>query len=169
MLEVTIVSGLFVVLLLGITAMMTTTGWMHVRTELRSDAGTAASIALQHLTADAREANDITLVESYQIRIYYPVTDTNGHYNRFSTDTSRYIEYVRATANGTPSASGSYLWRKDESGAGRTLCENLTDFSAIRPTTKELQVTVEVTRTHGGFSSQSRLSQRVIYLRNPSI
>lgn len=164
--ELSVASSLTIVLVAGMALLLSSAGRIQLRTQLRIDSSQTAAVAMGNVVLDLREASGVVIPAAHQLRILYPDVDAAGHYDRFRTDTTRYVLYERADEAGTASPSGTCLWRKDQTGAGRILCRYITAFSAAAITTSEVRVSVRVARVNGADTSVTNLSQRVVFLRN---
>ncbi len=164
--EVALAGSMLVVVATGAIGVLSTAGRMQVTTQLRTEAGQSATMALANIVQDLREAESVTIPATYRMRIYYPEVDAAGFYDRFSPDTTNYIEYSRCNAQGTVSASGTYLRRTFSSGSSSVVAENVTGFTATLITSNSVRLTLKVRRTSGSRYSEAILNQKVVFLRN---
>lgn len=166
LIEVTIAATMMVVVMTGAVSILSTAGRMQQSTQLRSEAGSEASLALANIVQDLREASTVTLPQTYQMRIFYPTVSGDGYYDRYTPNTSNYVEYVRTNAAGVASATGTYLWRRKNGQTGREICKSVTGFNASLITQNSVRLTLTVRRAAGNRYSEVALNQKVVFLRN---
>ena len=158
-------SGTLLVLA-GTTSLISTAGTLFSRTRLQSGTDQEGALALGSVLADTREAKEVQLVSGSQFRIYYPEVNAEGRYDRFTVDRSRYVEYARTDASGTPNATGRYLWRKTNTEVGRSLSAHLDQLTVTSDSPRSLAITLGMRDTDGTNDGVTNLNQRVLYLRN---
>ncbi len=168
LLEVVVASTAALVLMAASTVLFSGAGRAHLAAELRGQAGQRAALAMLSLSQDLREAGDVLLPQTYQVRIYFPAL-SGGVYDRFHTDYTAYIEYVRADGAGTANAEGAFLWKKDQTGAGRIVCRDLDSFTAAKLTTRDVRISLGVRKVSGTQQAMATLNQRVTLMRNPPL
>lgn len=164
--EVVVAGALLLTVLSGMASLMGLAGVMQLSTTVQSSTDQSAAKAMNRMTLEVREAKRVQIVAPHQFRVYYPVATTEGPFDRFQEDTSKFVEFVQADANGTPSASGRYLWRKTQLGNDRIIAEDMRSLSVSSPTPHTLMLTVHVWRDAGRRTGSTRLTNRVLYLRN---
>lgn len=126
----------------------------------------SAAIAIQWLTRDLQEAKQAIIIDPTRIRIYYPVRNSDGTYNRAVRDEINTIEYFLADRHGIPNPSGTTLVRKPAWESSRTVCENVTElvFSSNNPS--NVDVSIHVEENIGQGKVQTNMVHRAIFLRN---
>ena len=164
--EVTMASFIVVLVFSSVAGVLSLSGRMLQTVSIQDETSQAAVKAMSRIADDVREAKEIVLVSSSQIRIYYPTTDANGRYYRFQTNNNYYIEYARTTSAGTVSATGAYLWRKTNTTTGKALIPDVSVFTVTAPSGNTLNVALTVQKTLGNRTGQTAVSQRLQYLRN---
>ncbi len=165
-LEVVVAATLTLIIVIAGATVLVTSGWMSIDTTMRSDAGQDAALNMQQIVYDVREAAQVSIPQYYQLRVYFPHEDGGGVYDRFSPDTSQYIEYYRADASGQLASGGGYLYRRPLGGSPVRVCTNVVDFRATLVTTNAVRITLSVDRTNGARRRTVTLNQRVVFMRN---
>lgn len=130
------------------------------------DADMSASIALQIVNRDLQEAKQVAILSSTSIRVYYPLLEANGTYNRTVLDTANYVDFYRGKENGDASTTGGYLIRKEANGNWREICSNveLLEFMSISPSSVDISLSTE-TKT-SDTARECNMIHRAIFLRN---
>jgi Tfp pilus assembly protein PilV len=164
--EVTLASFLVTMVISTVASVLSLSGRMLQTVSLQDETSRDAARALNRLTVDVREAKEIEIVSASQFRLYYPLTDANGRYNRFQTNNNYYIQYGLTTANGTASTSGTYLWRKTNATTGEAVVPNVAAFSASAPNGSTLNVSMTLRKTSGNRTGETTVSQRMLFMRN---
>jgi hypothetical protein len=158
------------VIITGVIGLLGVAGRQDVQVNLIADVNQEASLAMRHIQADIREASSVEIVKPNQVRFYYPLKTADGLYDRTRPNSNWYLEYVRADAARQPSETGGYLLRRSSSDRnGKFVATNVTDFSsAFFPANADNSVrfTLRVRKTNGARVGESRLDQRVLYMRN---
>ena len=165
--EVLIASGLLSVLLTASASLLSTAARTEQAMEVQRDTDKDAAHAMQRITLDIREANEVSVLASDRFRIYYPLVTPEGRYDRTRRDYTKWVQYAQTNASGMPTGTGTYLWRSTESHAGRAVAENLRDFRIQAQSDKAVRLTMRLQKNNGrGRSGQTHLNQRVLFLRN---
>jgi type II secretory pathway pseudopilin PulG len=164
--ETLIASAITVIALSGLGTTVALSGRMQQQVTLLGDSSQAAALALQRMVLDIREAKEVDFVTPSRFRVYFPAMAADGRYDRYRTDYDVWVEYARSDAAGTPSDAGSYLWRRTNANSGRPVCRDISGFQATSNSDDTVRVTLAVAKSSGRYSQATRLSQRVIYLRN---
>jgi hypothetical protein len=161
-----IFTSVLMIVFAGAASMLIVVARGRVKSQLAVNTGSNSATAMNSISLDLREAADVSMPSAYQLRIYFPALDANGYYDKFKIDTASYIEYSRANSGGTASATGSYLWRKNQAGAGRPVCSLVSAFTTSRPNRKEVLVTLGMAESIGSINTTVSSNQRLVYLRN---
>ena len=157
---------MLVVVLSAVAGLMGLAGVLEQLTSVQSTADQGAAKAMQRITLEVREAKRVQIVASHQFRVYYPVVVGTNRYDRFQEDTNNYVEFVQGDSRGVASTSGTYLWRKTASGDARIITKDLYDLAVSSTSPHSVIVTVHVRRQSGSRYGDTRLTNRVLYLRN---
>src|SRR5688572_17861589 len=99
-------------------------GYGNTMTQM--DADQTASTALQIMSRDLQEAKQVTVLSATSIRVFYPVVQADGSYLKTTLDTVNYVDLYRATTAGVASATGTVVYRKPATSAGRAICKQIT-------------------------------------------
>ncbi len=140
-------------------------GTLELATTVQNGVDQNASKAMQRITLEVREAKRVQILSEYRFRVFYPLV-VSGVYDRFQEDSARYVEFVQGDARGAPSANGNLLWRKTDSGEARILAQDLDLLSVSQTSPRSITLTIEVRRQAGRRAGVTRLTNRVLYLRN---
>jgi prepilin-type N-terminal cleavage/methylation domain-containing protein len=135
-------------------------------TNTRVDADLSATQALQRLTRDLQTAKQITVLSATSLRIAYPQVNADGTYNKAALDSVNTVDFYRSDSNGTANLTGSYLYRKPATGAGRIVCKNLSEITFSSTNPAMVDITVRTQRTNGTATANSNMVHRAIFLRN---
>lgn len=149
-----------------IASILAVAGRMLQRTYLQVDSSSSAANAMARLQVDLREAKEVQILSTSRFRIFYPVMDGNGRYNRYHKNSTDYVEYTRATSSGTASSVGSFLWRKTNTTTGEAVATDIAAMTASSPTANSLAVELTVRKTSGDRVVTTNVTERVLYLRN---
>jgi hypothetical protein len=164
--EVVTASALIVMVLTAITAILSMAGTMDQQVTLQTDADQGAVRAMNRMILEIREAKEVEIPNEYTIKVYYPIVRADGNYDRFVTDYTKWIQFARTTANGTPSATGTYLWRRTQASTGKWLARDIKSFAALQNSTNSVRLTLELEKVSGNRKGITQLTERVLYLRN---
>lgn len=164
--EVLVAASIALIGMAGLGTALNSAGRMDQQVTLQTDADQAAALAMQRMVIDVREASEVQVPAANRFRIYYPILRADGHYDRFRTDYTVWVEYAQTNASGTPSATGTYLWRSTNGSAGRAVTQDITRLEAVSSTDDSVRLSLAVAKNAGRYSGSSQLDQRVIYLRN---
>jgi len=169
--------GLVVLVVTASTALMSSSARSFDRTSAQVDVDTWATIGIQRMMEDLREAKRVQIVSATDLLIYYPVK-VNGQYNRSQEDSANPIEYYRSDDSGNASSTGNSLWRKPAGTAGAAIMRRpmtSTDADA-RPRVVNLaftsnnpssvDITLRVSKNSVAGTASCNLTHRAIFLRN---
>jgi hypothetical protein len=165
-LEVGVASTILMMVMGGVLAALNTAARMEQGIILQQGTDQDATVAMARMVADVREAKRVVVLSPWMFRVYYPVVRADGNYDRFVVDESYYIQYARTTANGSPSANGSYLWKKTTSTTGASICENVTALIAELQGSNAVRMSLRVQKSGSLRAGDTLLNERVLYLRN---
>jgi len=166
MAEMLVASALLMVVLIAITAILSMAGALQQVVTLQSDADQGASRAMNRMILEIREAKDVELPYEYSVRVYYPVTRGDGHYDRFVKDPSNWVDFYRADSRGVRDAAGTYLQRCASNGSCQAIASNVKTFRVFRNSANSVRITLEVESNGGMRKGNTLLTERVLYLRN---
>lgn len=166
LIELTMMLSFVLACVLAATSMTVGVGksWERTSTQLKVDQ--TASKGIQWITEDMQEAKSFQILSSSWIRVYYPVVDANGNFNRKVTDTVNYVEYYRGNSNGSRSDSGTCLVRWKVGSNARAVCKDviLVNFESESPSA--LSVDLQVRTSFGGDYFTCAMNHRAILMRN---
>jgi hypothetical protein len=168
--EVALVAALTGVLMMAVAGLLRFAGLLNLQVNLQRDSTHEAVKAMSQMTVEVREAVRVSIIQPYQFRIYYPTKDGRGLYDLTKPDYSSYVEYLRTDSAGNPSATGVCLWRRTNASSGSVVVQsNLQNFTVTffpYYSDNSVRITIDVLDQSSGRSSRTRLSQRVLFLRN---
>jgi hypothetical protein len=164
--EVLVVSAITVITLSSLASIMSFAGQVEQVTEMHSDTNRHASMAMQHVLQDVREAKEVEVLAEHRFRIYYPIIRSDGHYDRFRTDYTVYVEYAQTDAAGQPNPEGGYLWRRTQADTGEAVARNVKLMRVTPNSDNSIRISLHVEKTARRSRSETRLDERVIYMRN---
>lgn len=126
--------------------------------------------AMQLMITDVREAKSITILDpgpdtGSRLRVILPVKKNNKHYNRHEADDANSIEYYLSNSSGDIGKTGTWFWRA-QSGQKRPLKQDVDSLEFDSDTSKSVKMTVGTQNTTPTGKKKTRLTQRVVYLRN---
>lgn len=136
-------------------------------TSAQMDADQNASKAVQLVMRDLEPAKQVTVLSPTSIRVYYPVVNADGTYNRANLDSVNTVDYYRSDANGNANANGAYLYRKPALSSGRVVCKYVSELQFGSSNPASLDITLGTLRQGGGgATTRCDMEQRAIFLRN---
>lgn len=157
---------LMLMVLVSITGVMSMAGRIEQTVLLTTETDQKASAAMNRMILEVREAKEISTPSNHQLRVFYPVMRADGHYDRFVTDYGSWVQYSLAREDGTPTPAGSYLWRTSSAGGNRVLTADVKRFRVQQNSAKSVRLTLELEKTAGSRKGSTKLTERVLYLRN---
>lgn len=161
--EVMIASLVLGLVAAGTVALMAGAVRGYNRTTARSDISLDVAQTLQYLARDLQEAKDVTLVQTYHLKVFFPVKNADGSYTRSTTDTVNTVEYYRANASGTSSSTGTFVVKKVGTGSPRRLCSGVTRLEFESDSAGSVNVSLAAT---GASGASYQMIHRAIFMRN---
>jgi Tfp pilus assembly protein PilV len=149
--------GIGSIALLGSTAR----GYSH--TTARSDVSLDVSQSLQSLARDLQQAKDVTVVQTYHLRIFFPQRNTDGSFTRSITDSVNTVDYFRANAAGAVSATGTFMVRRAANTTGRRLCTGVSRLEFESDSAGSVNVSMAAV---GSYGARFEMIHRAIFMRN---
>ena len=140
---------------------MTVRAYAH--TMARSDVSLDVTQTLQWLARDLQQAKDANLIQTYHLQIVMPVRNADGSFQRSVSDNVNTIEYFRANAAGTPSATGTFVIRRVAGINPRRMCAGTTLLTFESDSLGSVNVSLSAT---GSYGATFRMIHRAIYMRN---
>ena len=134
------------------------------RTSSETDTSTDVATALQYLTRDLQEAKQVDIQSASYIRVYFPVTNADGSYDRSVVDTVHYTDYYRANSRGNDSATGSYFVRRKSGEVPQFISYDVDNIAFESPSPGSVDVTVSVLKSQGNIGCS--MIHRAIFMRN---
>lgn len=133
-------------------------------TEAFTDAD--AVIAMQTIVNDVREAKSINiLANGRRLRVVFPKTTQEGYYDRHEPDMANQIDYYLSDSTGAPGHSGTWLWRGKDNDR-KPVKRGVVDLLFEQDTSRSVKITVVTRNYTASGPKETRLTQRVVYLRN---
>lgn len=167
LIEMTMATGILMLVLLVVGSILVTASWSFDRADLQTDADQSAVIAMAKLTTAIREAKQVSVLGPGRLMVIYPTVSANGYYNRFQPDYANPVFYEETNANGVYDPNGAYLWRREAGPTGGVaIARQIKTFRAVSDTPRSVRLTIEAERTSGQRTGLTKLEQRVLYLRN---
>ena len=138
-------------------------------TAVQAQTDTDAVTAIQHVVSDLREAKSFQLLSNpTRLRLIFPITTNGGLYLRQIPDTANPAEYYLSDRSGNPANQGHYFWRS-RSGQLRIVAKNIQSVQFIADSaaaTRAVKITIVARNETSGAGKETRLTERVVYLRN---
>jgi hypothetical protein len=166
LIEVTVATTILLLVLGGVLGTLSTAARLEQGILLQQGTDKEATVAMSRMIKDVREAKRVDVIRPYQFRIYYPVVRPGGNYDRFVVDESAYVQYARTDARGLVTANGDHLWKNTESTTGAAVAANITGLNVALQGKNAVRLTVRVQKSGKVRSGDTKLSERVLYLRN---
>lgn len=134
----------------------------------QNDADMDAVLAMQLIVNDVREAKNVNILASgRRLRVIFPITTSEGYYDRSQADTAHQIDYYLSDETGTPGRDGTILWRGKDNGRRPVKRDvDALEFEYDDETRKSIRITVRTRVNTSQGSKTTELTQRVVYLRN---
>lgn len=154
-------------LVLSVAASLTVTaGRSFDLTGAQLSASQNASIGVQNMNQDLREAMQVTIASTTDMLVYYPQVAADGTYIHGALDSTDYVEYYRGWSNGTANAGGDSLLRKRAGGTAQVICSGVTNvqFSSSNPSS--VDITLDTQHYTEVSSATCNMVHRAIFLRN---
>jgi prepilin-type N-terminal cleavage/methylation domain-containing protein len=165
--ELMIAAGIASILSLGCIAMFIAASKSFDATTAQSYSDFDAVIAIQKIVNDVREAKNFSIIaDGKRLRLVFPKMLDIGYYNRREPDTANQIEYYLSDETGLPGRTGTYLWRGKSDGSRTRVAKNISSLSFQTDTTRSVKITVVATNPSSHGPKSTRLTERVVYLRN---
>lgn len=163
----TMLSVVVIAMVITTAAQLTmSVGRSFIRTTTQLDVDQGASRGVQWMTRDLQEAKQVEILSETRIRVRYPVTQTDGSYNRLALDPTRMVDYYRGDANGNVNTQGDCLLRDPWNENPRVICsgvENL-QFHSFNPSS--VDVTLQVRKDANNRTARCEMIHRAIFMRN---
>jgi prepilin-type N-terminal cleavage/methylation domain-containing protein len=164
--EMTLVTAIMAMIIAGTASLFSNSIRSFTRTTNQFDSDMSASTALQIVNRDLQEAKQVSIISPTRIRVYYPVLEANGTYNRMTLDTVNTVDFFRGDINGAEDSTGACLVRLPAGAAGRAICKDVVDleFRSISPSS--VDVTLRTERRTDTVVGRTEMIHRAIFLRN---
>jgi hypothetical protein len=121
------------------------------------------SQSLQWLARDLQQAKDVTVVQTYHLRIFFPQRNADGSFTRSVTDTVNTVDYFRANAAGAASSTGTFMIRRAANQTARRLCTGVNRLEFESDSAGSVNVSMAAAGSHG---SRFEMIHRAIFMRN---
>jgi prepilin-type N-terminal cleavage/methylation domain-containing protein len=154
-------------LVLMVAAMLTiSAGHSFDLTGAQLDASQGASIGIQMMNQDLREAKQVTVLSPTSLQVFYPQVAADGTYIHDALDNVDTITYFRGWSNGTADPAGDSLLRQRAGEAASVVSKGVTNvqFSSTNPSS--VDITLDTQRYTEISSAQCNMVHRAIFLRN---
>lgn len=164
--EMTVVTAIMAMIIAATASLFSNSIRSFTRTTNQFDSDMSASTALQIVNRDLQEAKQVQILSPTRIRVFYPVLEANGTYNRMSLDTVNTVDFYRGDLDGDENDAGDCLVRMPAVGAGRPICKDVIDleFRSISPSS--VDVTLRTERRTDTVVGHTEMIHRAIFLRN---
>jgi type II secretory pathway pseudopilin PulG len=141
------------------------TNFEGASTESFTDAD--AVIAMQTIVNDVREAKSVNiLANGRRLRVVFPKTTPEGYYDRHEADSAHQIDYYLSDSTGVPGHTGSWLWRGKSNINRKMVKKDVVALEFEQDTSRSVKITVTTRNNSASGPKETRLTQRVVYLRN---
>ena len=177
--EVVVTTGVFALLLSGTFSILagSTTAVNSTRAQVYADQD--ASLAMQWIVQDLREANRVAIYnggvraatgqEGGTMLVTRPrVVSIEGYYDRFQPDTANPVRYYLSDATGNPAVTGgTHLWKRAErTDERRLLRAGVRELRFLERSAGRIEVSLVTEAKASRASKRTELTQRVVYMRN---
>ncbi len=154
-------------LVLTVAAMLTiSAGHSFDLTGAQLDASQSASIGVQDMNQDLREAKQVTILSPTSLRVFYPQIAADGTYVHDALDTVDTITYFRGWSNGTADPAGDSLLRQRAGQTAQVVCKGVTTVRFTSTNPSSVDITLDTQRYTEISSAQCNMVHRAIFLRN---
>lgn len=165
--EMMVAVTIMALILTGMLSILSSAAVCFDNTRVQVFTDTDATLAMQMIVRDVREAKTITILNnSTQLRVTTPKKTADGYYNRFEPDLTNLTDFYLSDATGTLGRTGTYLWRVKTDGTKQILRKDVQQLIFAQDTTRSVEITIIAQNSAAGGTQQTRLTQRVVYLRN---
>ncbi len=128
---------------------------------------TDAVLAMQTIVNDVREAKKVQiLANGSRLRVVFPKVTEEGYYDRHEPDTAHQIDYYLSDSTGVPGHSGNWLWQGKNNGTRKPLKKGIVALDFEQDTSRSVKITITARNDAVSGPKETRLTQRVVYLRN---
>ena len=167
LIEAIFAMGIMTTIVAATAAMWVATMRSYDTASARTYTDMDAVTALQMIVKDVREAKDFKLIaNSTRLRVILPVINDDHSYNRFDADMANQIDYYLSDETGVPGHKGTCLWKGKNNNNRQLLRRNVCGLEFVPDTQQSIRITVITeNRTYRG-PQRTKLTQRVVYLRN---
>ncbi|MGQ9455229.1 MAG: type II secretion system protein [Armatimonadota bacterium] len=126
-----------------------------------------AVIAMHTIVNDVREAKSVSILEDgRRLRVVFPKITQDGYYDRHEPDTANQIDYYLSDSTGVSGLSGTWLWRSKNDNTRKPVKRDVVDLLFEQDTSRSVKITVVTRNKTFSGPKETRLTQRVVYLRN---
>jgi prepilin-type N-terminal cleavage/methylation domain-containing protein len=158
--------GILSMVIIGAAMLTIGAGRSFDLTGAQLDACQGASIAVQNMNQDLREAKQVTIPSSTQLVVYYPQTAADGTYIHSALDTVDTVTYFRGWSDGTADAGGDRLMRQRAGDTAHVVCSGVTTVQFTSSNPSSVDITLDTQRYTRISSAQCNMVHRAIFLRN---
>ncbi len=167
LLEALLAMGVMGLIGAGAMAMMVGSVSCFDSTTTEAFTDTDAVIAMQMIVSDVREAKSINiLANGDRLRVIFPKRTDEGYYDRHEPDMANQIDYYVSDETGVPGHAGNWLWRGKNANNRQPLKKDVTSVFFEQDTSRSVKITITARNTAASGPKETRLTQRVVYLRN---
>src|SRR6266849_8025448 len=124
--EVLISLGILTLVLTGAAMLTISAGRSFDLTGAQLDACQGASIAVQNINQDLREAKQVTILSPTSMQVFYPQIAGDGTYIHGALDSVDTVTYFRGRSDGTNDAAGDRLLRQRAGEGAHVVCSGVT-------------------------------------------
>jgi hypothetical protein len=164
--EILIAATLVALLAASATQMTISLNKSFERTHAQLGVDQVAGLTIQRLTRDLQEAKQVDVLSSTSLKIYFPIVNPDGTYNRKVRDDVNTIEYYRGDRNGDPNPKGPAVVRLVAGEAPDVVCEGTENLLFESTNPSSVDVTLAVVQNTRGRPAESHMIHRAIFLRN---
>lgn len=166
LIEVLVSLSILTVVLSAAASLTVTAGRSFDLTGAQLNASQNASIGVQNMNQDLREAMQVTISSATDMLVYYPQVASDGTYIHGALDSTDYIEYYRGRSDGTADAAGDKLLRKRSGRTAQVICSGVTNVQFTSSNPSSVDITLDTQHYTEVSSAQCDMVHRAIFLRN---
>jgi prepilin-type N-terminal cleavage/methylation domain-containing protein len=164
--EVMISLSILSLVLFAAASLTVTAGRSFDLTSAQLSACQSASIAVENMNQDLREAKQVTITSATEMVVYYPQLAADGTYIHNALDTVDTVTYYRGWSDGTADPAGDSLLRLRAGGTAQVMCSGVTTVQFVSSNPSSVDITLDTQRYTEISSAQCNMVHRAIFLRN---
>ncbi|MBS1715783.1 MAG: prepilin-type N-terminal cleavage/methylation domain-containing protein [Armatimonadetes bacterium] len=164
--EATFVTVIMTMLMMGVVSILATSIASFNTTSNQYYVDVGVSTAMQYLNRDVQEAKEVKVLSETEIRVFYPVVDEKGAYDRNVVAENTAVDYYRGDLDGRENPKGACLVRKPSLEPPRVVCRDVSSVSFSSSGPASIEVSIATERNTMDSKRKGAMTKRTIYLRN---